>query len=171
MHNQNSQPHHENLQLTGVLQDCVQNVQVRPNNEDEIKNDQVARRIHLAKTEYGIYVLLKHLDLPVSWVTLYKTLETAEKISQHEGITLQLDRKSRTAFTNSANNFEIVEFESRHNYAPGGKENKTAKMTIVEAEKFVVDVCRRYVRGKWDAGSETDTSAVLYSSGRSCQLR
>jgi hypothetical protein len=138
----------ENLQLTGILQEAIQTVKLPPDYEDQIKADRCAWLIHAAKTEFGIYLLLKHLNLQVNWVTLYKTLETAEAVASQEGISLDVAKKRRKAFTNSANNFSIVGFESRHGYSQGEKENKTEKMRINEATEFVTDVCRQYIRQK-----------------------
>lgn len=153
-HGQRPTKAQENLQFMGVLQDSIQNVKLPTNYEDQIQTDQCARLIHSAKTEFGIYLVLKHLNLQVNWVTLYKTLETTEAVARDEGVTLDIDRKRRTEFTSAANNFSIVQFESRHGYAPGGKENKTAKMNLSEATEFVIDVCRQYIRGKWSEGHD-----------------
>ncbi|MFN3152470.1 hypothetical protein, partial [Bremerella sp.] len=138
----------ENLQFVGVLQDANQNAKLPPDYVNQINSDPSACLIHTAKTEFGIYIVLKHLKLPPNWVTLYKTLETTEAIARNDGVTLNIDTELRRAFTNSANNFSIVEFESRHGYAPGGKENKTARMSISDAAEFVISVCRQYIQKK-----------------------
>lgn len=99
----------------------------------------------LATEQQDVYHILKYLARPTDWVNLYRLLETVESWAKNKSITLGTDSSKRNHFTNTANNFSLSSFDSRHGFKTIAKKNNTPSMTIESALTFVVGVAREYL--------------------------
>ncbi|CAN7775897.1 hypothetical protein [Caballeronia sp. LjRoot31] len=102
--------------------------------------------IHLATENQDVYFILKYLNMEASWVSYYKLLEAVEQFAAAKSIALGTDEKTRKAFTNTANNFSLSGFDSRHGFKQAIKQNKTASMTLEEAHAFVTSVVKTFLK-------------------------
>ncbi|MFH2135375.1 MAG: hypothetical protein ABII81_09395 [Pseudomonadota bacterium] len=102
--------------------------------------------LHLATEHEDVYMLLKYLDMDGSWVTYYKLMEVIEGFAKKHGIDLNADKSKRSSFTNTANNFSLSGFDSRHGFKEAVKQNKTTSMSIDEGYKFVTDMAKTYLK-------------------------
>jgi hypothetical protein len=101
--------------------------------------------LNLATEREDIYLILKYFDMELSWINLYKTLETIESLSKKTKINLSINKKKRGLFTNTANNFSLSGLESRHGFKQVIKENKTPSMEVDEAHQFVSEIAKEYL--------------------------
>ncbi|MGK0547887.1 hypothetical protein ACSEE7_20565 [Halomonas cupida] len=99
----------------------------------------------LATERKDVYMILKLLNLENGWVTYYKILETIESCCRENEFSIDIDTKTRKKFTNTANNFSISSFDSRHGFKEIVKENKTPAMNLDEAYEFIVELCKSYI--------------------------
>ncbi len=102
--------------------------------------------IHLAVENQDVYFILKYLDMEAGWVTYYKLLEAIEGFAKTSSVDLEIEESSRRSFTNTANNFSLSGFDSRHGFKELMKKNNTAAMTISEGHKFITDLARKYLK-------------------------
>jgi hypothetical protein len=101
--------------------------------------------IHLATENKDVYFILKYLDMEAGWVTYYKLLEAIEHFAKNSSVDLGIEESSRRSFTNTANNFSLSGFDSRHGFKELTKKNNTAAMTIYEGHKFITDLAQKYL--------------------------
>jgi hypothetical protein len=130
----------------------------RPNIDDAHFEDflQVARAhdartflLMLATECEDVYQILKYFDMSLDWVTFYKLLESVESHAEAGKIDLKIDKAQRTAFTNTANNYSLSGFESRHGFKQIVKQNKTASMSIDQAYAFIAGIAKQYLGAKY----------------------
>jgi hypothetical protein len=84
--------------------------------------------------------------METSWMTYYKIMETVETFAQNKCIELGATKSTRKRFTNTANNFSLSGFDSRHGFKEAVKQNKTDSMTIDEAYSFVSEMAKEYLK-------------------------
>lgn len=101
--------------------------------------------LHLATENADVAMILKYLDMEYGWVTYYKVLEAAEGFAKAKGVNIGIDRAARTAFTNTANNFSLSGFDSRHGFKEVVKENRTRAMSLNEAHEFIFNVVKSFL--------------------------
>jgi hypothetical protein len=127
----------------------------RPNCSNEILREELAKiersgikfqLIYLATKHEDIYYILKYLDMEAGWVTYYKLLEAIEHCANKNSIQLVVDENRRKSFTNTANNFSLSGFDSRHGFKELTKKNKTPSMKIHEGYKFITDLAKQYLK-------------------------
>ena len=99
----------------------------------------------LATENDDIYKILKYLYFGCSWSNYYKPMETVESLASINGLTLSNDKSKRAHLTNTANNYSLAGFISRHGFKQNIKANKTPSMTIEEAYKYVTGLCESYL--------------------------
>lgn len=99
----------------------------------------------LATERQDVYMILKYLDLEGNWSNYYKLMETVDSHAALRGIDVPDDLSKRKRFTNTANNFSIAGFDSRHGFKQLVKENKTPAMTLDEAHEYVTGLCKSYL--------------------------
>lgn len=102
--------------------------------------------IHLATENKDVYYILKYLDMEASWSTYYKLLEAIEDFAAKNSVDLGIADSRRRSFTNTANNFSLSGFDSRHGFKELAKANNTASMTISDGYGFVANVAKKYLR-------------------------
>lgn len=105
--------------------------------------------LHLATENEDVYFILKYLDMPLDWVTLYKLLEAVETFAGSNSIDLKQSKSQRKSFTNTANNFSLSGFDSRHGFKDLTKKNNTSAMSISEGYEFVVNLSKKYLKAKY----------------------
>jgi hypothetical protein len=101
--------------------------------------------VNLATEREDVYLLLKYFDLAHDWVNYYKILESVEAFSKASGISITVDKKSRSAFTNTANNYQFSGLHSRHGFKKTIKENKTTALTLSQAHDFIAGIAKEYL--------------------------
>lgn len=101
--------------------------------------------LHLATENEDVVMILKYLNMEPGWVTYYKLLEAVEEFAKVRGVNLGTDTAARKAFTNTANNFSLSGFDSRHGFKEVVKENKTRAMTLEEAHEFIFNVVKSFL--------------------------
>ena len=104
------------------------------------------RLVHLATENEDVYFILKYLDMEAGWVTYYKLLEAIEHFAQKASVDLGIEDGKRRSFTNTANNFSLSGFDSRHGFKELTKKNNTASMTIREGHEFITGVAKKYLK-------------------------
>lgn len=102
--------------------------------------------LHLATENQDVYFILRYLNMEPSWVTYYKLMEAVEQFAADKSVDLGTDDKKRKAFTNTANNFSLSGFDSRHGFKQVTKQNKTASMALNEAHEFVTSMAKAFLR-------------------------
>lgn len=102
--------------------------------------------IHFATENEDVYFILKYLDMEPSWITYYKLMEAVETFSKSKGIELGTNRNDQKRFTNTANNFSLSGFDSRHGFKEITKQNNTKSMTIDEAYEFVSGMAKEFLK-------------------------
>lgn len=105
--------------------------------------------LHLATENQDVYFILKYLDMSADWSTYYKLMEAIEVFAKDNGIDLETKTSDRKAFTNTANNFSLSGFDSRHGFKQVAKSNNTASMTIDEGYSFVTSMAKTYLQKRY----------------------
>ena len=102
--------------------------------------------MHLATENRDVYFILKYLDMESSWTTYYKLMEAIETFAKEKNIDLSISKKERKLFTNTANNFSLSGFDSRHGFKEATKQNSTQSMSIDEGYGFVTSMAKAYLQ-------------------------
>lgn len=102
--------------------------------------------IHLATENRDVYCILKYFDMQQGWGTYYKLLEAIEYFAKEKQITLNIDDAKRRAFTNTANNFSLSGFDSRHGFKDITRQNRTPAMKVNEGYDFISSIAKRYLQ-------------------------
>jgi hypothetical protein len=102
--------------------------------------------IHLAAENEDVYFILKYLDMETGWVTYYKLLEAIEHFAERSLVDLGIEDRRRRSFANTANNFSLSGFDSRHGFKELTRKNNTASMTIQEGHDFVTAGAKKYLK-------------------------
>jgi hypothetical protein len=101
--------------------------------------------LHLATENQDVVMILKYFNMEPGWVTYYKILEAVEEFAKARRVNLGVDAGARKAFTNTANNFSLSGFDSRHGFKEVVKENKTRAMSLEEAHEFIFNVVKNFL--------------------------
>jgi len=110
--------------------------------------------IHFATENQDVYFLLKYLGMGSSWTTYYKLMEAVETFAKDKNIDLETVNNSRKAFTNTANNFSLSGFDSRHGFKEKVNQNNTKSMSIDEGYNFVTSMIKIYLNKEYFQGGE-----------------
>lgn len=101
--------------------------------------------VHLATENQDVYLILKYLGMDAGWVTYYKLWESLEQFANTNALDLGVQASKRRSFTNTANNFSLSGFDSRHGFKELTKMNNTESMTIEAGHGFVTDLAKKYL--------------------------
>lgn len=102
--------------------------------------------MHLATENRDVYFILKYLDMESSWTTYYKLMEAIETFASEKSIDLSTSKKERKSFTNTANNFSLSGFDSRHGFKEATMHNNTQSISIDEGYGFVTSMAKAYLQ-------------------------
>ena len=105
--------------------------------------------IHLATENQDVYYILKYLDMEAGWATYYKLLEAIEFFASKNSVDLRIADSKRRSFANTANNFSLSGFDSRHGFKELAKANNTASMSINEGYRLVANTAKRYLKSMY----------------------
>ncbi|MEN3812004.1 hypothetical protein ABH309_05285 [Chromobacterium piscinae] len=115
----------------------------------EFKNGKAASHkialIHLATENKDAYFILKYFQMPGDWSTYYKLMEAIESFAKEKSVDLKTNKAVQKSFTNTANNFSLAGFDSRHGFKDLVKLNKTPVMTIEQGHAFVSQMAKTYL--------------------------
>ncbi len=106
----------------------------------------VSKLIEAAKRNQGVYILLKLFSFEVNWITLYKVFETLETLMGKTRFNKSISKDERDALKNSANNFSLTYFASRHGLKKEGKQNNARAATLQEAFATMQKATEVYLR-------------------------
>jgi len=145
LHKESSVPHQEMQAYAGLLEKPPFD-QGRLDEEFGYARRQFAQFVllHLATENQDVYFILKYLSMDPGWVPYYALMESVEASASIKGVTLATDTKIQKAFTNTANNFSLSGFDSRHGFKQVVKANKTPSMTLEEGHRFVTSMVKDY---------------------------
>lgn len=119
-----------------------------------VTEDSLFLTIRQATVQTDIYILLLLFEQDLNFSNLYRILESVEEFAkQHEikKYAHQIEKKfeinpdTRRAFTNTANNFSISNFDSRHGFKQAAKENNSPTMSLNEAYEFISNTGKNYL--------------------------
>ena len=145
-HNENKVDYIAQSGATGLLgTPAVHQTELERDNQSLAKADNRFKLLRLSTEHEDVYHILKLLAQPTDWVNLYRLLETIESWAKIKSVTLATDSAKRTHFSNTANNFSLSSFDSRHGFKAIAKKNNTPSMKLNEALLFVVMVAREYL--------------------------
>ncbi len=152
-----------------VAQGLLERPQISPaRREEELQKAKKASSRHtmllLATENEDVYMILKYLDLGRGWADYYKLMETIDSYAAIKSLTVPDDDKLRTSFTNTANNFSLAKFDSRHGFKKVLKQNKTPAMNIEEGHRYVTGLARNYLLAAYPEHFETKKPAETASS-------
>lgn len=107
------------------------------------------RLLRLATENKDVYHILKYLDMAPGWVAYYKLLESIEEFADGAELDLKVQTQDRRRFTNTANNYSLSGFDSRHGFKEALKLNRTPSMTLEEGHDFVAGLALQYLKLKY----------------------
>lgn len=99
----------------------------------------------LATENIDVYMILKYLDHGREFPDYYKLMETVLSFAKDKGLAVKYNSNTKTAFTNTANNFSFAGLNSRHGFKANVKANNTSSMTIEQAHSFVTELSKEYL--------------------------
>lgn len=102
--------------------------------------------MHLATENQDVYFILKYFDMEPGWTNYYKLMEAIETFAKGKEIALDTIKDTRKSFTNTANNFSLSGFDSRHGFKEITKQNNTDSMSFDEAYTFVTSMTKDFLR-------------------------
>lgn len=140
----------EKIAVSGLLQRPA--ISPRKRNEELINALKASPRLGLlvlATEHHDVYMILKYLDLDRSWANYYKLMETVDSHAALKKLQLTDVPADRKAFTNTANNFSLAGFDSRHGFKQIVKANKTPAMKLEEAHAYITGLCKRYLQAAY----------------------
>jgi hypothetical protein len=105
--------------------------------------------LHLATENEDVYFILKYLDMNPDWSSYYKLMEAIETFAKKSCINLETNQSERKSFTNTANNFSLSGFDSRHGFKELAKRNNTESMTLDQAYTFVTTMAKIYLQKRY----------------------
>jgi hypothetical protein len=138
------EPHRGNTALLG--KPALPEARLAAEYENSKNSSTKLRLLHLATEHKDVYFILKYFDMEPGWVTYYKLLEAIEHFAKEKNIALDTIEANRKSFTNTANNFSLSGFESRHGFKEITKLNKTPAMTLDAAYDFVSGMAKKYLK-------------------------
>lgn len=105
------------------------------------------------RENFGLYLILKYFSMPLDWIVLYKIMETLETIAEHhdEGWSVTYSKAERKKFTNPANNFNLLQIDSRHGFKFDALDNNPGqKMSLSEAKQMFRICAHSYLSYKFE---------------------
>ncbi|MGP5144485.1 hypothetical protein ACTXKF_19130 [Vreelandella alkaliphila] len=140
----------ESTSLIGLLgKPDIAGFDVKEEKKKAFQTSQVIGILALATDNEDVYMLLKYLSFEGGWSNYYKLMETVESCSAKHDIKMKIDKEERRRFANTANNFSLSGFSSRHGFKQIVKENKTPMMSVEEAHCYVTELCKQYISLKY----------------------
>ncbi|MDH0426621.1 hypothetical protein [Stutzerimonas stutzeri] len=140
----------EKAAVSGLLQRPA--ISLRKRDEELTNAFKTSSRLGLlvlATENDDVYMILKYLDLDRSWANYYKLMETVDSHTALKKLQITDFSAERKRFTNTANNFSLAGFDSRHGFKQIVKENKTPSMKLEEAHAYVTGLCKRYLQAAY----------------------
>lgn len=131
--------HHFNKELTNGAASCIK-----------------FALIQLATENQDVYSILKYLDREASSTTYYKLMEAVETFAKNKEIELDTTTKKRKIFTNTANNFSLSGFDSRHGFKETMKQNNTDSMSLDEGYEFVTSMTMDFLKKVYFSQNNTE---------------
>ena len=104
------------------------------------------------RKNYGLYLILKYFSMPLDWIILYKIMETLETISEHhdKGWSPTYSKSDKKKFTNPANNFNLLQIDSRHGFKFDALDNNPGqKMSLDDARIMFRRCAYSYLKYKY----------------------
>ncbi|MHA3062064.1 hypothetical protein ACX1N5_15650 [Acinetobacter sp. ANC 4636] len=109
--------------------------------------------LYLAQNNVGLYLILKYFSEPLTWVSLYKIMETLETIEKYHDKSWRKNytNQDKAKFTNPANNFAVIGIDSRHGFKQDSlKQNNGPKMSLNEAKSMFIKCAQSYLNFKFN---------------------
>ena len=136
-------------------QNLVQNLVCfeRKEYRENAKRNVFSSSLYLAQTNIGLYLILKYFSEPLTWVSLYKIMETFMTLEKHhdKGWKITYSNTDKSRFSNPANSFSMIGIDSRHGFkADSLKPNNAPKMDIIEAKEMFIKCAKSYLNFKLD---------------------
>ncbi|WLG83694.1 hypothetical protein PSH97_21715 [Pseudomonas cucumis] len=110
--------------------------------------------IQLATENQDVHMILKYLALKGGWANYYKLMETIDSHASIKNIDVPDDRAKRTTFKNTANNFSLAGYDSRHGFKQLVKQNNTPAMTLQEGYSYVISLAKNYLVRAYDLSTD-----------------
>lgn len=117
-------------------------------------SDPLFLAIEQATTQTDIYILLLLFEQDLNFSNLYRILESVEEFAKQHQIKryahtikkeFEINSECRRAFTNTANNFSVSNFNSRHGFKKAARENNSPIMNLNEAYDFISKISQKYL--------------------------
>lgn len=121
--------------------------------KESAKANVFASSFYIAQTHIGLYLILKYFSEPLTWMSLYKIMETFMTIEAHHDTNWKIpySKADKTRFTNPANDFSMVGIDARHGFKKDSlMPNSGPKMEINEAKEMFINCAQSYLNFKLD---------------------
>lgn len=116
--------------------------------EENLNNAKANKRLwllHQATERKEVYVILKYLDMELSYTNYYRVMETVLGFAKKQGITLDFSQTEKESFTSTANNYALSGFDSRHGFSEAVNINKKKYLSIEQSWGFVMRLVTDYL--------------------------
>lgn len=120
---------------------------------ENAKRNIFSSSLYLAQTNIGLYLILKYFSEPLTWVNLYKIMETFDTLEAHHDVEWKrtYSNGKKKKFTNPANDFSMIGIVARHGFKKESLEpNVGPKMELGEAKEMFIECAKSYLRFKMD---------------------
>ena len=107
--------------------------------------------LYLAQDNIGLYLIIKYFSQPLTWVNLYRIMETFETLEKHHDTnwTKTYTNSDKTKFSNPANDFSVIGIDSRHGFKKDSlNPNNGPKMNLSEAKTMFIECAKSYLHFK-----------------------
>lgn len=107
--------------------------------------------LYLAQENIGVYLIIKYFSQPLTWVNLYRVMETLNTLKNHhdKDWIVPYSKSDFKKFSNPANDFSVVGIDSRHGFTTESlKPNNTKKMELGEAKTMFINCAHSYLNFK-----------------------
>lgn len=102
--------------------------------------------LHLATVNQDVYFILKYLDREPNWTNYNSLLETIEFFAKKNSFELPLTHGERKDFGNTANNFSLSGFDSRHGFKELAKKKCPKPMSIIDGYNIITKAAKSYLK-------------------------
>lgn len=107
--------------------------------------------LYLAQDNIGLYLIIKYFSQPLTWVNLYRIMETFETLKNHhdKDWNTTYTKSKIKQFSNPANDFSVIGIDSRHGFTPTSlMPNTGPKMGLNEAKTMFIECAKSYLHFK-----------------------
>lgn len=107
--------------------------------------------LYLAHDNIGVFLIVKYFSQPLTWVNLYRIMETFNTLKNHHDKDWKLSytKSDFKKFSNPANDFSVVGIDSRHGFTKDSlKQNDGPKMELDEAKSMFIKCAQSYLNFK-----------------------